>query len=196
MRAIVSVQTFDEGSQLSLVTSCGARVNQVLKSNSTYQQAIMDEWVEEALNSKRLILEIKPDVARAVLGLVKVGEAHHSSWRLPSPIVDELKHFLEIYDGKRNKNEGSRQLGEAEGTIQKEKVDERRSDGPDQAENGRVPAYHNFATGETLYGEWVGECYEVRLKEWVNKDALRQLLKGCTVTEKPDVWYFTPPASS
>jgi len=151
VKAIVSVQTFDEGSQLSLVTSCGARVNQVLRSNSTYQQAIMDEWVAEQLASRRLILEIKPDVARVLLGLVKVGEAHSSSWRLPSSIVDELKHFLELFDGKRNENEGSGQSCEAEGAARPEEKAEGDSRRPDQPKE-RIRLVRNLQTGEEVVG--------------------------------------------
>jgi hypothetical protein len=142
MKAIVSVQTFDEGSKLSLVTSCGARVNQVLRSNSK------QSWMN-GLASRRLILEIKPDVARVLLGLVKVGEAHHSSWRLPSSIVSELKHFLELFDGKRNENEGSGQSCEAEGAARPEEKAEGDSRRPDQPKE-RIRLVHNLQTGEEV----------------------------------------------
>jgi hypothetical protein len=115
MKAIVSIHRFDSGDQFSMTTSCGATVNQALRSNNPLIQNIMDEWVGEALAKRSLILEINRDLADTLLKMDQLGE-YFVSTRLPADLKSELLHKFPdlgaIY-GKRNPTESSGQSAQA-----------------------------------------------------------------------------------
>lgn len=103
MKVIVELVRYEEGDQISLTTSCGATVCQALRSNSTYQQAMMQEWADEqeGFAKRTVIWEINYDFARVLLLAA-------SSYAIPRDLVEELKYKFPELKNERNPNEGSR----------------------------------------------------------------------------------------
>lgn len=219
MKVIVELVRYEEGDQISLTTSCGATVCQALRSNSTYQQAMMKEWADEqeSFSRRRLIWEINYDLANTLLGANYVA-GMHGNWWLPQDLIDEICHrFPDLKqkhgltggnNGKRDADEGSRQSGQAEGNVQAEEAESGDCRRPDQAPVGRLsnesletdPATLQdirlaFNGDDWVVAKWSPErvAYQVHIPNWANRDAIRRLLKAnnCVVNDRnPDLWEF------
>lgn len=91
MKTIVSLSRFESGDQISMTTSKGATVCQVIRPVTEYQQAIAKEWVDEQFAKRVVICEINHDLANTLLGANYVA-GMHGKWWLPKDLIDEICH--------------------------------------------------------------------------------------------------------
>lgn len=199
MKAIVELVRYEDSDQLSMTTSCGATVCQALRSNSTYQQAMMREWADEqeSASRRRLIWEINYDLAKVLLLAA-------SSYAIPRDLVEELKHkFPELKD-ERNPKQSAGKFGPAEIGLPKEEAEPGDSRGKSETEAGRlsgepivnngvyIELVYDFVTGKMVTAKWNGQQYSVEIPESVNKEALSRLIRanGYYLTVKGNTWEF------